>query len=38
MNLEPLSVGVFNARAEHSLEKLATMMPGRYAEFESSGG
>jgi TolA-binding protein len=37
-NLELLSVGVFNAWVERSLEKLAEVMPGRYAKFESGGG
>jgi hypothetical protein len=37
-NLELLSVGIFNPWIERSLEKLANLMPGRYAKFEASGG
>jgi hypothetical protein len=37
-NLELLSVGVFNKWIERSLVKLAAMMPGRYAKFETSPG
>jgi TolA-binding protein len=37
-NLELLSVGIFNPWIEKSLEKLAILMPGRYAKFEASGG
>lgn len=37
-NLELLSVGVFNPWIEKSLEKLAVLMPGRYAKFEESSG
>ena len=37
-NLELLAVGVFNPWIEKSLEKLADMMPGRYAKFEGSTG
>jgi tetratricopeptide (TPR) repeat protein len=37
-NLELLSVGIFNPWIEKSLEKLATLMPGRYAKFEMSTG
>lgn len=37
-NLELLSAGVFNPWVEKSLDKLADLMPGRYAKFESSSG
>lgn len=37
-NLELLSIGVFNPWIEKSLEKLAVLMPGRYAKFEESSG
>jgi cellulose synthase operon protein C len=37
-NLELLTAGVFNAWVERSLDKLAEMMPGRYAKFELSSG
>ncbi len=37
-NLELLSIGVFNPWIEKSLEKLAALMPGRYAKFEESSG
>jgi len=37
-NLELLSVGVFNPWIEKSLERLAALMPGRYAKFEASTG
>lgn len=37
-NLELLSIGVFNPWIEKSLQQLATLMPGRYAKFEASGG
>ena len=37
-NLELLSVGIFNPWIEKSLEKLAILMPGRYAKFEASTG
>ncbi len=37
-NLELMSAGVYNAWIEKSLFKLADLMPGRYAKFESSSG
>jgi cellulose synthase operon protein C len=37
-NLELLSAGVFNDWVERSLDKLAELMPGRYAKFELSSG
>jgi cellulose synthase operon protein C len=37
-NLELLSSGVFNDWVERSLDKLAELMPGRYAKFELSSG
>jgi tetratricopeptide (TPR) repeat protein len=37
-NLELLSAGVFNGWVERSLDKLADLMPGRYAKFELSTG
>jgi TolA-binding protein len=37
-NLELMAAGVFNPWIEKSLEKLAAMMPGRYAKFEASTG
>jgi hypothetical protein len=37
-NLELLSAGIFNSWIEKSLEKLANLMPGRYAKFEASSG
>jgi len=37
-NLELMAAGVYNHWIEDSLEKLAVMMPGRYAKFESSSG
>ncbi|NHA14236.1 tetratricopeptide repeat protein [Thioalkalivibrio sp. XN279] len=37
-NLELLSAGVFNGWVERSLDKLAALMPGRYAKFELSTG
>ena len=37
-NLELLSAGVFNAWVERSLDKLAELMPGRYAKLELSSG
>jgi tetratricopeptide (TPR) repeat protein len=37
-NLELLTTGIFNPWIEKSLHKLADMMPGRYAKFESSTG
>ena len=38
MNLELLTAGVFNDWVERSLDKLADLMPGRYAKFEVSSG
>jgi hypothetical protein len=37
-NRELLQAGVLNAWTEKSLEKLAELMPGRYAKDEMSGG
>jgi tetratricopeptide (TPR) repeat protein len=37
-NFELLSVGVYNAWVQKSLDKLAVLMPGRYAKNEISGG
>jgi cellulose synthase operon protein C len=37
-NLELLTAGVFNDWVERSLDKLADLMPGRYAKFELSSG
>jgi TolA-binding protein len=37
-NLELMTTGVYNAWIERSLEKLAFLMPGRYAKFEASSG
>jgi cellulose synthase operon protein C len=37
-NLELLAAGVFNNWVERSLDKLAELMPGRYAKFEVSTG
>jgi hypothetical protein len=37
-NLEMLQAGVFNEWTEKSLDKLAELMPGRYAKNEMSGG
>jgi TolA-binding protein len=37
-NLELMSAGVFNGWVERSLDKLADLMPGRYAKFEISPG
>ena len=37
-NLELMSAGVFNDWIEKSLARLAVVMPGRYAKFESSSG
>jgi cellulose synthase operon protein C len=37
-NLELLTAGVFNDWVERSLDKLAELMPGRYAKFELSSG
>ncbi len=37
-NLELLAVGVHNAWIEKSIEKLAKLMPARYAKFEESTG
>ena len=37
-NLELMSAGVFNDWVEQSLDKLADLMPGRYAKFEISPG
>ena len=37
-NFELLSVGVYNPWVQKSLDKLAVLMPGRYAKNEISGG
>ena len=37
-NLELMTAGVYNRFTEKSLEKLAALMPGRYAKFEESSG
>jgi hypothetical protein len=37
-NLELMAGGVYNTWIERSLEKLALLMPGRYAKFEASSG
>ncbi len=37
-NLELMTAGVYNRFTEKSLEKLAVLMPGRYAKFEESSG
>ena len=37
-NYELLTTGIYNAWVEKSLEKLAVMMPGRYAKYEISAG
>jgi len=37
-NLELMSAGVFNDWVERSLDKLADLVPGRYAKFEISPG
>jgi cellulose synthase operon protein C len=37
-NLELITAGVFNNWVERSLDKLADLMPGRYAKFEISSG
>jgi TolA-binding protein len=37
-NLELMATGVYNPWIERSLEKLALLMPGRYAKFETSTG
>jgi hypothetical protein len=37
-NFELLAVGVYNPWVQQSLDKLAVMMPGRYAKNEISGG
>lgn len=37
-NLELLTAGVFNEWVERSLDKLAELMPGRYAKLELSSG
>jgi hypothetical protein len=37
-NIELMTVGVYNAWIEKSLDELAGMMPGRYAKFEESSG
>ena len=37
-NFELLSVGVYNPWVQKSLDKLAMLMPGRYAKNESSEG
>jgi cellulose synthase operon protein C len=37
-NLELMAVGVFNEWIERSLDRLADLMPGRYAKYEISSG
>lgn len=37
-NLELLSLGIFNSWIESSLDKLAKLVPARYAKFEESSG
>jgi tetratricopeptide (TPR) repeat protein len=37
-NLELMAAGVYNRWIERSLDKLAELMPGRYAKFEASTG
>ncbi len=37
-NLELLSLGIFNSWIETSLEKLAKLIPARYAKYEESSG
>jgi outer membrane protein assembly factor BamD (BamD/ComL family) len=37
-NLELLSAGIYNAWIERSLDKLADLMPGRFAKSEASSG
>ena len=37
-NFELLAVGVYNPWVQKSLDKLAVLMPGRYAKNEISGG
>ena len=37
-NFELLSVGIYNPWVQKSLDKLAVLMPGRYAKAEISGG
>jgi TolA-binding protein len=37
-NMELLSLGVYNAWIDKSMEKLATLVPARYAKFEESSG
>ena len=37
-NLELMTAGVYNRFTEKSLEKLAVLIPGRYAKFEQSSG
>jgi tetratricopeptide (TPR) repeat protein len=37
-NLELMTAGVYGSFIEKSLEKLAVLMPGRYAKFEMSSG
>jgi cellulose synthase operon protein C len=37
-NLELMTVGVFNRWIERSLDRLAELMPGRYAKYEISSG
>ena len=37
-NLELLAVGVYNGWIEKSLDRLADLMPGRYAKYETSSG
>ncbi len=33
-----MAVGVYNAWVQSSLDKLAVLMPGRYAKYETSSG
>ena len=37
-NTELLAAGIYNAWVQKSLDKLAVLMPGRYAKSEISGG
>jgi cellulose synthase operon protein C len=37
-NLELMTVGIFNEWIERSLDRLADLMPGRYAKYEISSG
>jgi hypothetical protein len=37
-NVRLLAVGVYNAWIQSSLDKLAVLMPGRYAKYEASSG